>query len=94
MTDVTDRADVKSSTRVTDATVAATLLAGALVGWWWSLRMAGDMGAMAAMGPMAMPMSASMSMAAFVLGWVAMMAAMMFPAVFPAVRLYARAAAR
>ena len=94
MTDVTARAGVRSPTRVTDAAVAATLLAGALVGWWWSVRMAGDMGAMGPREPMVMPMSASMSMAAFVLGWVAMMAAMMFPAVFPAVRLYARAAAR
>lgn len=98
MTDAVARSDAKRSTRVTDAGIAATLLAGALVGWWWSVRMAGDMGAMGDMGSMpmspSMPMAPSMSMAAFVLGWVAMMAAMMFPAVFPAVRLYARAAAR
>lgn len=89
MTDAEARADVTNRARVSDAGIAAMLLAGALLGWWWSVRMAGDMGDMASM-----PMSASMSIAAFVLGWVAMMAAMMFPAVFPAVRLYARAAAR
>ena len=89
MTDAESRADVRSPAHVSDAGIAGMLLAGALLGWWWSVRMAGDMGDMASM-----PMSASMSIAAFLLGWVAMMAAMMFPAVFPAVRLYARAAAR
>lgn len=76
------------------------LLVGALVGWWWSVRMADDMsggsgGGMDAMRDMgAMTMGSSMSMAAYLGGWVAMMAAMMFPAISPVVRLYSRAAAR
>ena len=66
------------------------LLVGALVGWWWSLRMADEMD----MGDAEMSMTASMSMAAYVIGWMAMMAAMMLPAIAPVVRLYGRAAAR
>lgn len=70
------------------------LLALALVGWWWSQRMAmdADPGAMTGMDGMT-SMQASMSLGAFVIAWVAMMAAMMFPAVLPVVKLYARAAA-
>lgn len=81
-------------TAVTDAGIAAVLLAFALVGWWWSLRMADDMamGDAGAMGTMSM--SGSVSMAAYLVGWVAMMTAMMFPAIAPVVRLYSRAAAR
>lgn len=92
MTDATSRGDVGSRTRAADAGIAAALLTGAMIGWWWSVRMAGDMGEMSGMGSMSM--GASTSMAAFVVGWIAMMAAMMFPAVFPVVRLYARAAGR
>ncbi|MBA3327046.1 MAG: DUF2182 domain-containing protein [Solirubrobacterales bacterium] len=78
--------------------VPAALLLSAVVGWWWSQRMAagagdGAMGAMGAMGGMT-AMEESMSLGAFVLAWVAMMAAMMLPAVLPVVKLYAHAAAR
>jgi len=71
------------------------LLALAGVGWWWSLRMAGDMhgsgGGMAGMDSMSGP--PVLSLGAFLLAWLAMMTAMMFPAISPVVRLYARAAA-
>lgn len=70
----------------------ALLLAGA-TGWWWSLRMAADMAAMAVAMP-GMAMAEMLSLAGFLFGWVAMMAAMMFPAIIPVVRLYALAAAR
>lgn len=80
-----------SRIRVTDVGIASLLLAGAVVGWWWSVRMADDAG----MGDMgSMSVASSMSMAAYLVGWVAMMAAMMFPAISPVVRLYSRAAAR
>lgn len=75
--------------------VPAVLLALAGVGWWWSVRMAGDMGGSAG----GMPGMGSMggdhvlSLGAFLVAWLAMMSAMMFPAVSPVVRLYARAAA-
>jgi predicted metal-binding membrane protein len=84
-------------------TITATLLVLAAVGWWWSVRSAGDMTA-----PMGMPgmdgmdgMDGMSSMAAhqlmtfggFLLMWLAMMTAMMFPAISPVVKLYSRAAA-
>lgn len=76
-----------------DVAITTALLAGAVVGWWWSVRMAADMdGGMDGMGGMSM--AGTMSFAAYLVGWVAMMAAMMFPAIAPVVRLYARAAAR
>jgi predicted metal-binding membrane protein len=62
-----------------DQWLTATLLAGAAVGWWWSVRMHGDMESM-------------MRLPAFVLAWLAMMAAMMLPAVGPVVKLYRRTA--
>ncbi len=69
------------------------LLSVGALGWWWSVRMAMDMAAMAETMP-GMPMSAMVSVAGFLVGWTAMMAAMMAPALIPAVRLYALAAAR
>lgn len=75
--------------------VTVVLLGLALIGWWWSQRMAGDGGASAGSGMGGMTsMQASMSFGAFVLAWVAMMAAMMLPAVLPVVKLYRHAAAR
>jgi predicted metal-binding membrane protein len=71
--------------------VPIALMLLALVGWWWSVRMAGDPGGDGMAGMDAM--QTSMSLGAFVVAWVAMMAAMMLPAVLPVVRLYARAAA-
>lgn len=86
MADIAAERGTARGTRTTDVGIAFALLAGALGGWWWSVRMAGgDMGTMM-MGP-------SMSMAAYVVGWMAMMTAMMFPAISPVVRLYSRAAA-
>ena len=58
-----------------DRRLTAALLGVAAVGWWWSVRVSSDMGAMMALPP-------------FVVAWVAMMAAMMLPAVAPVVRLY------
>ena len=81
--------------------VPAVLLLFAFAGWWWSARMADEMGGMAApaMDPMRqMPPTSmaehSVTFGGFVLAWVAMMAAMMFPAISPVVRLYGLAAAR
>jgi predicted metal-binding membrane protein len=71
--------------------VPMALLALAVAGWWWSVRMAPDAGG--GMDGMT-AMQASMSAGAFVVAWVAMMAAMMLPAVVPVVKLYALAAAR
>jgi predicted metal-binding membrane protein len=72
--------------------VPVALILLALVGWWWSVRMAPDM---SGSGMDAMTaMRTSMSLGAFLVAWVAMMAAMMLPAVLPVVKLYARAAAR
>jgi predicted metal-binding membrane protein len=81
--------------------VPAGLLTLAAVGWWWSVRMAGDMrgsnDGMAGMSGMQGMESMSgghvLSLGAFLLAWLAMMTAMMFPAISPVVRLYARAAA-
>ncbi|MGH9230344.1 MAG: DUF2182 domain-containing protein [Acidimicrobiales bacterium] len=75
--------------------VPAGLFALAAVGWWWSVRMAADMGASTSgMGEMrAMGGHEVMSLGAFLVPWLAMMAAMMFPAISPVVRLYGRAAA-
>ena len=74
--------------------VPAALLALASVGWWWSVRMAGDMrhsgGDMAGMDSMNNDV---LTLGAFLVAWLAMMTAMMFPAVLPVVRLYGRAAA-
>jgi predicted metal-binding membrane protein len=72
-----------------DVRLMMVLLAGAAVGWWWSVRMAADMGSMGEPS-----MAGTTSLAAYLGGWVAMMAAMMFPAVAPVVRLYAQAARR
>lgn len=73
--------------------VPAALLATAAACWWWSLRMASDMGgqdpAMAGM-----TMAQMLPWSGFVLGWLAMMAAMMLPAMLPVLRLYALAAAQ
>lgn len=81
--------------------IPAVLVVLAAVGWWWSVRMAGEMSGMASSGmdPMGhMPATSmaghSVAFAAFVVAWVAMMAAMMFPAISPVVRMYALAAAR
>ena len=74
------------------------LVLGALVGWWWSIRMADDMrgGMSEGMGGMSMGATVdhSLTFAGFVVAWVAMMAAMMFPAISPVVRLYQLAAAK
>lgn len=70
-----------------------TLVALAGCGWWWSARMAHQMGP--AMGSSMGSMGrASMSFGAFVIAWVAMMAAMMFPAILPVVSTFRRAAVR
>jgi predicted metal-binding membrane protein len=75
--------------------VPAALLAAASVGWWWSVRMAGEMhdsgGGMTGMD--SMNGDDVLSLGAFLLAWLAMMSAMMFPAISPVVRLYCRAAA-
>jgi len=75
--------------------VPAVLLALASVGWWWSVRMAGDMhGSGGGMAPMdSMNGDEVLSLGAFLVAWLAMMSAMMFPAISPVVRLYGRAAA-
>lgn len=76
----------------------AALVTAAVVGWWWSIRMAADMAGMdSGMGSMSMSdaaMGHSMSFAGFVVAWAAMMVAMMFPAISPVLRLYSLAAAR
>jgi predicted metal-binding membrane protein len=72
-----------------DVAMPMGLLTLAVIGWWWSARMASDAG----MTGMDGAMESTMSLGGFVLAWVAMMAAMMLPAVLPVVRLYARAAA-
>ncbi len=81
--------------------VPGCLVVLALVGWWWSARMAGEMsgmapGAMDSMADMGGTAMAghSVTFLAFLVAWVAMMAAMMFPAISPVVRLYALAATR
>ena len=75
--------------------VPAALVALAGLGWWWSVRMAGDMdsstGRMAGMD--ATGRDDVVSFGAFIVSWLAMMTAMMFPAISPVVRLYGRAAA-
>lgn len=73
--------------------IALTLAAGAAIGWWWSLRMVGDMrhGAHDVMGGMGA--DDALSLGAFVVAWLAMMTAMMFPAIAPVVKLYSRASA-
>lgn len=86
------RAARRTRTGGADAGIAAILVAAALIGWWWSARMATDVERTDGMGSMSM--GDSMSMASYLVGWVAMMTAMMFPAISPVVRLYSRAAAR
>ena len=71
--------------------VPAALFACAALGWWWSVRMAGNMRA-SGMRAMDMSSGSAMSAGAFLVAWMAMMAAMMFPAITPVVKLYARAA--
>src|SRR5687768_7871644 len=75
--------------------VPAVLITLAGIGWWWSVRMAGDMDrstdGMASMAPMSG--HEVLSLGAFLVAWLAMMTAMMFPAISPVVRLYGRAAA-
>jgi predicted metal-binding membrane protein len=85
--------------------ITAILLLLAAVGWWWSVRSAGDMhgpmgmtgmdmdgmGGMQGMSSMAT--HHLMTLGGFLLMWLAMMAAMMFPAISPVVKLYSRAAA-
>lgn len=71
--------------------VPAALLALAAIGWWWSVRMADEMGAMSGMG-IGQAMSVSISFGGFMVAWAAMMAAMMLPAVLPVIRLYGQAA--
>jgi Predicted metal-binding integral membrane protein len=64
---------------LSDRWLTASLLAGAAVGWWWSVRMSGDMESM-------------LRLPAFMVAWLAMMVAMMLPAVGPVVNLYRRTA--
>lgn len=71
--------------------VTAALLTAAVLGWWWSVRMADDMRA-DGMDGMNMSAESAMSAVGFLVAWLAMMVAMMFPAVTPVVKLYARAA--
>lgn len=68
------------------------LLTSGGVGWWWSVRMSGEMRSSAM--DMGDRMSAPMGAATFLVAWLAMMAAMMLPAVVPVVKLYVRASAR
>ena len=72
--------------------VPGALLALAAIGWWWSVRMAGDMRADGMGGMGSMGAGDVLSLGAFVVAWLAMMTAMMFPAISPVVKLYARAA--
>ena len=85
---------VRTEPWITWATPAA-LLAIAAAGWWWSVRMAGDMSSSDAMTSMSMSEMGghTLGLGAFVVAWLAMMTAMMFPAIAPVVKLYGRAAA-
>jgi predicted metal-binding membrane protein len=78
-------------------TIPIVLLLLAAVGWWWSVRMAGDMSmgsaGMDAMDGMSSSTTGALSFGAFLLAWLAMMTAMMFPAISPVVRLYNQGAA-
>jgi predicted metal-binding membrane protein len=92
------QADPRSRAASLRFAVPIVLLLLAAVGWWWSVRMAGDMsmgspGAMDGMDGMSSPASAALSFGAFLLAWFAMMTAMMFPAISPVVKLYSRGAA-
>ncbi len=69
--------------------IPAVLISVAALGWWWSLRMAGEMRT-DGMNGMSMSVE-TMSAAGFLLAWLAMMIAMMLPAMTPVVKLYALA---
>lgn len=73
--------------------VPVVLLSAAALGWWWSLRMAGEMRA-DGMSGMSMSMESTMSAVGFLLAWLAMMIAMMLPAMTPVVKLYALASGK
>ena len=68
--------------------VPGSLLGLAALGWWWSARMAHEMGPGVGMGSSMGPLS--FSLAVFVVAWVAMMGAMMFPAILPVISIYRR----
>lgn len=70
--------------------IPVVLMSAAALGWWWSLRMAGEMRA-EGMSGMSMSTKAAMGAAGFLLAWLAMMIAMMLPAMTPVVKLYALA---
>lgn len=70
--------------------VPIVLISAAALGWWWSLRMSGEMRA-DGMTDMSMSMKSTMGAAGFMLAWLAMMIAMMLPAMTPVVKLYALA---
>ncbi len=68
------------------------LVAFAVAGWWWSVRMVADMTG-DSMGMGSMGAESVLSLASFMVAWLAMMTAMMFPAISPVVKLYGRGAA-
>lgn len=74
--------------------VPVVLMCGAALGWWWSVRMAKDMGGAGDAAGMAGMSMATVSVVGFFVAWLAMMAAMMLPAMTPVVKLYARASAQ
>lgn len=70
--------------------IPTVLVSAAALGWWWSLRMAGEMRA-EGMSGMDMSTKSAMGAAGFFVAWLAMMIAMMLPAMTPVVKLYALA---
>ncbi|MHB1090257.1 MAG: DUF2182 domain-containing protein [Ilumatobacteraceae bacterium] len=70
--------------------VPIVLISAAALGWWWSLRMSGEMRADGMTG-MSMSTKSAMSAGGFLVAWLAMMIAMMLPAMTPVVKLYALA---